>query len=192
MRGDAPTREVILLGHSAGGALAAEYALRAPDEVDALVLIAPAVLTTGGAPRGVQWLAGFPPIERWGPWIARGAAGGADRLLERSWHDPTRLTEAQRRRYAEPRRIDGWEHVLWRLVRAPSELTVGDDPSQLDLPVLLITGDDDRVVPTDDTRRLAELLDDAELAVLPATGHVPHEESPDALLTALRRSWPLR
>lgn len=155
------------------------------------MLVAPAVLTTGGAPGWLRPVLGFPPIDRWGPWLARAAAGGADALLQRSWHDPSRLTDDVRARYDEPRQVAGWEQGLWRLVRAPAQLRVSDDASMLDLPVLLITGDDDRIVPTDDTRELAEMIDGARLAVLEDTGHVPHEESPAGFLDAIDDGWPL-
>lgn len=184
-------RPVVLVGHSAGGALAAEHAVRRPGEVDALVLVAPAVLTSGGAPGWVQPVLGSWLVDRWGPRLAGLAARGADRLLEVSWHDPSLLTDELRERYDEPRQVIGWEEGLWRLVLAPSELEVSEDPGALDLPVLLITGDDDRVVPTDDTRELATLIDRAELVVLPATGHIPHEESTEAFLDAIVDRWPL-
>ena len=190
-RGDDPDREVVLLGHSAGGALAAEFALRRPGEVDALVLVAPAVLTTGGAPGWLSPVLGFPPVDRAGPWLARAAAGGAEELLERSWHDPALLTDVQRDRYDEPQQVEGWEQGLWRLVRAPSALQVSEDPGALTVPVLLVTGDDDRVVPTEDTEALADLIDDSQLSVLGRTGHVPHEESPAAFLEAVVEGWPL-
>lgn len=190
-RGDNPDREVVLLGHSAGGTLAAEFARHRPGQADALVLVAPAVLTSGGTPGWLRPVLGFPPIDRAGPWLARSVARSADGLLERSWHDPTRLTDAQRDRYDEPQQVDGWEQGLWRLVRAPSGLEVSEDPGALELPVLLVTGDDDRVVPTDDTVRLADLIDGAELSVLDRTGHVPHEESPEAFLDAVVAGWPL-
>ena len=190
-RGDDQDREVVLLGHSAGGSLAAEFALRRPEEVDALVLVAPAVLTSGGAPVWLRPVLGFPPVDRAGPWLARAAAGGAEELLERSWHDPALLTDVQRDRYDEPQQVAGWEQGLWRLVRAPTGLQVSEDPGALTVPVLLVTGDDDRVVPTEDTLRLAELIDGAQLAVLERTGHVPHEESPVAFVESVVDGWPL-
>ncbi|MFO8076162.1 MAG: alpha/beta hydrolase [Egibacteraceae bacterium] len=190
-RGGDPTREVVLLGHSAGGALAAEYALRDPGGVDGLVLVAPAVLTEGGTPGWLRPLLAFPPVDRAGPWLARAAARGSQRLLEASWHDPARLTAEQRRAYDEPQQVAGWEEGLWRLVRAPTTLRVAEEPSALAAPVLLVTGDDDRVVPTADTVELASLVDGATLTVLERTGHVPHEESPEAFLEAVVEGWPL-
>ncbi len=190
-RGDDPTREVVLVGHSAGGALAAEHGLRDPADVDGLILVAPAVLTSGGAPGGLRPLLALPPVDRAGPWLVRLAAGGAEDLLEASWHDPDRLSAEQRARYDEPRQVASWEAGLWRLVRAPTTLRVAEEPDALEVPVLLVTGDDDRIVPTDDTRRLAGLVDGAVLAVLEASGHVPHEESPEAFLEAVVDGWPL-
>ncbi|MDW8270309.1 MAG: alpha/beta hydrolase, partial [Anaerolineae bacterium] len=58
--------------------------------------------------------------------------------------------------------------------------------AELTLPVLVITGDDDRLVPTADSIRLAEELPQATLVVIPACGHVPQEECPEATLKAMR------
>jgi pimeloyl-ACP methyl ester carboxylesterase len=58
--------------------------------------------------------------------------------------------------------------------------------AELDLPVLVIAGDDDRVVPTAESIRLAEELPNAQLVVIPACGHVPQEECPQAVLDAVQ------
>jgi pimeloyl-ACP methyl ester carboxylesterase len=47
---------------------------------------------------------------------------------------------------------------------------------ELNLPVLVITGDDDRVVSTENSIKVAGQIPGAELAVLPACGHAPQEE----------------
>jgi len=62
------------------------------------------------------------------------------------------------------------------------------EADDLGVPVLLVTGDDDRVVPTADTRALAALIDGSELVVLDAVGHIPHEEDPEGTLAAVRTS----
>ena len=57
--------------------------------------------------------------------------------------------------------------------------------SEFDLPILVITGDNDRIVPNDQSLRLAEELPNAELAVIPQCGHVPHEECPTVFMQAV-------
>ncbi len=52
------------------------------------------------------------------------------------------------------------------------------------MPELVITGDDDRIVPTEQSRRLARALPNAELVVVPASGHIAHEETPAAFMQA--------
>ncbi len=57
------------------------------------------------------------------------------------------------------------------------------------MPTLVITGDDDRIVPTEESIRLAGVILGAELAVLPACGHVPQDECPQAFMDAVDAWW---
>jgi pimeloyl-ACP methyl ester carboxylesterase len=50
------------------------------------------------------------------------------------------------------------------------------------VPTLVITGDDDRIVPTEDSLKLADEIPGAELAILPNCGHLPQEECPQKFL----------
>ena len=61
-----------------------------------------------------------------------------------------------------------------------------DCPVAGQLRVLVVTGDDDRVVPTAESIRLAGELPDASLVVIAEAGHVPHEEKPAAFMEAVR------
>jgi pimeloyl-ACP methyl ester carboxylesterase len=54
-------------------------------------------------------------------------------------------------------------------------------------PTLLVTGDDDRVAGTQNNIRLAHVMPNAHLVVLPACGHVIQEECPQALINGLRQ-----
>jgi pimeloyl-ACP methyl ester carboxylesterase len=70
----------------------------------------------------------------------------------------------------------------------------------LRVPVLLVWGDQDRVVPVAQARRAAARLPDAEVVVLSGCGHLPHVEDPAAFDRALvafldqgdRRTGPAR
>ena len=53
------------------------------------------------------------------------------------------------------------------------------------LPVLVIIGDDDRIVPTGQSVKLAGELPNATLVAIKDTGHVPHEEQPAGFMQAV-------
>ena len=53
-----------------------------------------------------------------------------------------------------------------------------EDLAQSQVPFLVVSGDDDRVVPTKDNIRLAEEIG-AQLELFEACGHVPQEECPN-------------
>jgi pimeloyl-ACP methyl ester carboxylesterase len=57
--------------------------------------------------------------------------------------------------------------------------------SALKMPLLIITGDDDRIVPTQSTLDLAGELPAAKLVVIENCGHVPHEECPAEFVAAV-------
>lgn len=56
---------------------------------------------------------------------------------------------------------------------------------ELNLPVLVVTGDDDRIIPTAQSLRLAGEIPNAQLVTFQNCGHVPQEECPDAFLQAV-------
>jgi pimeloyl-ACP methyl ester carboxylesterase len=72
------------------------------------------------------------------------------------------------------------------------EFTIASNPvnfverlSELTMPVLVVTGDDDRIVPTDSSIQLAGQIPGAELVVFDQCGHVPQEECPDQFMEAV-------
>jgi pimeloyl-ACP methyl ester carboxylesterase len=81
--------------------------------------------------------------------------------------------------------VENWDKALWEFNLASHDSDLADHLDEFDFPILVITGDDDRLVPTADSVRLAAALPDAELVVIPAAGHLPHEEQPQAFMDAV-------
>lgn len=182
-------RDVVLVGHSAGGQLAAEYARLNPEKVSALVLVAPAVLTTGGTPDGLSWLWSIPQIDRLGPILVGGIATSGEDLLRESFVDQSVLTADVYAGYRLPLQVKGWEEAFWNFATAPRKNDLADNLDGISQPVLLITGDADTVVPTADTIRLNGLIRGSILEVIPDSGHLPHEEKPAEFLDAVNTHW---
>lgn len=179
--------KAVLVGHSAGGPLAALAALQHPERVEALILIAPAIYTGGGTPGWLKPLLRTPQARRLGPYLVRRfLTGNLDRLVSLAWHDPTRFTAADAEAYTRYTRIPNWDRALWEFTLAGGSVFPTERLAELTLPVLVITGDDDRLVPTEESIRLAGELPRATLVVIPACGHVPQEECPEATLAAIR------
>jgi len=179
-------RNAILVGNSAGGTVAAQIASQAPDRVAALVLISPAIYQGGGPPNWARSLLRWPPLKSLGLRFIRSSFQDAgNSLAELAWHDPSRLDDETMAGYELPLRADNWDLGLWNFVVSsdrPSDLATA--LSETNIPVLIVTGDDDRVIPTSDSIRLAEEIN-ARLDVFEACGHVPQEECPDQFMKSL-------
>ena len=175
----------ILVGHSAGGSISMLTALAHPDRVAALVLVDPAVYGGGGAPDWLRPILYLPQAQRLGPLLVRSVKDWGLDTLKRAWHDPARITPEILRGYTRPLQADNWDQGLWQMTLASHGLGLADRLDAFELPVLVITGDDDRIVPAGQSIRLAGELPNAELVVIPNCGHVSHEECPAEFMRAV-------
>jgi pimeloyl-ACP methyl ester carboxylesterase len=172
----AKDREVILVGHSAGGLLAGEFARINPDLVQKLVLVAPAVLSSGGA-SWLSYLKVIPQVDALGPLLVQEIASSGNALLEESYYDKSQLTAAVSEGYRAPLKIIGWERAFWEFTNAPRENKFLENISSLTQSTLLITGEFDTVVATADTKKLSGLISNNKLVIIPKTAHLPQEEN---------------
>lgn len=176
--------QAVLIGNSAGGAVAMEYALAHPDQVKALILVSPAV--GGGSPlTRYAWLFDTPQAQRLGPLLVRRIQDSGLQTIDQAWHDPSRQPADTIPLYTKPLQAENWDRALWYLSTTGETSTLPERLDEFDLPILVITGDDDRIVPTQATLEVAGQLPGAELVVLQACGHVPQEECPERFLEAV-------
>jgi pimeloyl-ACP methyl ester carboxylesterase len=182
-------RDVILVGHSAGGTLAAQYAVDNKGAVKGLILISPAILSTGGSPNWFNWVFSVPQIDHLGPLLVSSIASSGMDLLDESWYNKQLITEEVKAGYRKPLGIIGWEEGFWEFNRAPRTFDIKDRLDEIQIPTLLITGDTDTVVATQDTVALADMIKDSVLFVIPKSGHLAQEETPQDTMKAIRVVW---
>jgi pimeloyl-ACP methyl ester carboxylesterase len=175
----------ILVGNSAGGKIAFETALAYPERVQAIIAVDAAVYAGGGAPAWVRPLLRTPQMRHLGPLIARQIEKNGDDFIQSAWHDPARITPETLEGYRKPLKAQDWDRALWALTAASGESDLAERLHEIQQPVLVITGDDDRIVPTAQSVQLAEDLPHAQLSVLPNCGHLPHEECPTDFLQSV-------
>ncbi len=185
----ASNREVFLVGHSAGGTQAAQYVVDNPGAITGLILISPAILSTGGSPSGFNWIFSIPQFDHLGPLLVSSIASSGMDLLDRSWFDKSKITDAIKAGYRAPLEMIGWEEGFWEFNRAPRSFDVKDRLSEIKIPTLLITGDTDVVVATADTEALATMIGGSSLVVIPKSGHLAQEENPVETMQAIDDYW---
>ncbi len=179
-------RQVILVAHSAGARVAVDVALTQPQRVMGLILVDPAISVSHSTWRWLLPLLHTPQLDRLGPLLVRSIARTGDAGIRRAWHDQAKLTSEVFAGYRKPLRADNWDVALWEFTRADrAPLAVAQLQQIARIPTLLITGDDDRIVPAAQTIALAGVIGSSELRVLPQCGHLPHEECPGRFMAVV-------
>ncbi len=179
----------VVCGHSLGGPLAVRFAVRHPEGVSRLILVAPS---------------GLAPAPAWQHRIFR--ALPLYQALQRlpfaweRWLPP--LTPLRRAALAPL--VDSTANVdpavmgrLLKGARAARELPaaavvslaggLAEEVRMVTAPISAIWGDRDRMVPVADAELLARAAPSAAIHILPACGHMPMIERPEAFAALLAR-----
>jgi pimeloyl-ACP methyl ester carboxylesterase len=176
-----------VVGHSMGGLIAQEVALARPDLVRRLVLV-------GTGPRGGEGIGASPA------WVAELFTRKYERQ-EDMWlpilFAPTETSQAAGRAYVE--RIIGRpdrdapvsDQSITAQRTALAAYGAAKDPSYahlkgLRLPVLVVNGSDDIVIPTINSYILQQFLPDAELILYPDANHGAHFQYPELFVRHAR------
>jgi pimeloyl-ACP methyl ester carboxylesterase len=177
--GVSEARPAFAFGISLGGMIAQELALRHPRLVRALALGA-----TNMGPRR----SAVPSLRSMLKLLALVTVGPGKEYRRLSW-----LCVSPEFAQRGPEDFDRWRRgldrasPLWsllQLVSAAGHSTHARLPS-LQMPTLLIAGDKDRIIPFDNSRRMARLIPGAKLVTLEGAGHVFPLEQPQRTVDAL-------
>jgi len=182
--------KAILVGNSAGGTVSMQFALQYPERVQALILVDPAVYNGGGGPSWLRLLYRAPQMQHLGPLVVRSIQSRGLEIIKMAWHDPSRITQETFDGYTRPLHAENWDRALWYFTLASEDPSLINHLKDFSVPILVITGDDDRIVPTANSVRLARELPNAQLAVIREAGHVPQEEQPAAFMQAVMEFLP--
>ena len=171
--------QAILVGNSAGGTVALTTALKYPDRVQALVGVDAAIYTGGQSSGLLRLLLHMPLVNHLGPLISRSLAGErGNEFIKSAWHNPNLITDDIFAGYRKPLQVENWDKALWELTLASEKNDIAEQLASLAMPVLVLTGYEDRIFPTDDSIRLSEDISGSTLVVFESCGHVPQEECP--------------
>jgi len=170
-----------VLGHSMGGAIAMQLALRHPERIDRLILVASATAhemmrgrTIGLLARPIVPLATLLFVRE--SMVQRG--------LRRAVHDPEFVTPEVLEGHYRPLRMKG--HMRASMLQLSDRRKDPPfDAREIRQPTLIIWGEHDRVVPLARGLELAEQIPNAQLAIIRSAGHLVLEEQPVECARAL-------
>ncbi|GAA3903646.1 alpha/beta fold hydrolase [Actinoplanes auranticolor] len=183
-----------LLGHSAGGNVAVQYATRHPDAVSKLVLITPSLVGVG-IPVPAEMRRATAQLRKNEPWYPAAAAAlaaiGAGRGTDADWEAlaPLRYgrwdAAAQRQHAESSKRMNPAIAEAFAADGAFTPEATRAALATFAAPVLLLAGEVDLNSPPPAVTDYAALFPDATLVVQPGAGHQPWLDDPERFVAAV-------
>jgi pimeloyl-ACP methyl ester carboxylesterase len=185
--------QATIVGHSLGGGVAMQFAYQFPERVERMVLVASGglgaevnpllrALALPGASHAIA-VSAIPRLRQTAVGLGRQLARLG--LLDKNDVEDVAIIweglrdEATRKAFLRTLRavID----VRGQAVTSHDRLYLASD-----VPVMLIWGDRDPIVPVAHAALAAEALPHARLSIVPKSGHMPHRTAPEAFAAAVR------
>ena len=178
--------KVTVVGHSFGGGVAMQFAYQFPERTERLVLV-------GSGGLGPEVSAAIRAITVTGFYQVMGAltlpgvrhVGSTGlKALSRTGLDQFRDYDevaAIFESFRDPRARAAIRHVVRAVVDWQGQIVTMADRAYLTdaMPMCVIWGDKDRVIPVSHAARAAELAPKARVEVIPNAGHFPHKDHPE-------------
>jgi len=167
--------DAVLVGHSMGGAIAADVAIEYPQRVRGLVLVGSVGL---GAREPLLFrMARWPVLGRVA--IAFRGRGFTGRLLRATYFDPGKVTEADVDQYYAPVAQPDYGRALLGALRQFRFDALEGRLDHIAAPTVVLWGEEDRWVPLGLGRALASGVTRSAFLSVPHAGHSVQEEAPD-------------
>jgi 3-oxoadipate enol-lactonase len=167
----------IILGNGFGGFVALQMAIRHPDCLDRLILANAGAMFSEAGREAFRNMAKAAS--------AKGLEAVADTAMRRLFapefqaENPVMMAE---RRGAFLRT----DPAIFQIACAAlAELDLREDARHMEIPTLVMVGEQDEATPPPMSIELAALLPNARLTVLPGCAHVPQLQKPDVFLAAI-------
>lgn len=151
----------VLVGHSLGGMIALEYALKAPNNLRALVIVGASAHPVASRRRSFQ----FTLLS----WLIRISRNRASKYTQKEIFAPN----------VDPELVD-WvnteslrtpTHVILQILKSVKKFDVMNRLQEIKVPTVLVKGEYDTVVESSDLREMQERLPDARQFIIDNAGH---------------------
>lgn len=110
--------------------------------------------------------------------------------VKNAWYDVNQVTDHILHGYTKPLRTKDWDRALVEYTvamltdpQAKLKPPLKNRLQNIACPVLIITGDGDRLVPSWNSERLSRVIPGSQLEVIKNCGHLPHEEKPEEFVS---------
>ena len=167
-----------IVGNSVGGALALMAALGHPDRVSRLVFVDSASLG-----REVSIYIRLVSIPGIGELLESSRVGGTRFMLNNIFHDRSFVTEELLDEFYRSRKVPGAKEAVVKVIRNTvnlfgirKEYVLLDELAGLDLPVMLVWGAQDQILPVAQAYRAQRAAPHIQLNVFDQCGHWPQME----------------
>ena len=175
--------KAVIIGSSAGGNIALSTYYKYPERFEGIVLTDPVIYQKNIFSDIVKPFLYVPQFNYRGPkYIAENAEKIFFDIYEKSWYDKNLITENDFIEYQKATEVIDWEKGFYEFIKYLKYEDLTKKFDKIKIPVLVITGSDDLIVPTQDSIKLSENIKNSTLKIIDECGHLPQEEKPEEFL----------
>jgi pimeloyl-ACP methyl ester carboxylesterase len=185
-------KKVTIIGHSFGGGIAMQFGYQFPERTERLVLV-----SSGGLGKSVNPLLRLFSLPGSGPLLALGASPpvyhAAHRVIRKLHEsglpytiDMEQATEAYGG-LRDPEARFAFRHLLRAVIDVRGQVVTMIDRAYLaeDLPVMVIWGEKDSVIPVKHARYARDIIPGVQVRIFEDAGHFPHRDQPELFAEAV-------